>query len=54
MRFEETFLRNVRELCAGCQECGVIDLKKNMKRIDAVHLAVGPITDYLCEDCDVN
>ncbi len=51
---EAASLRHIKGLFAGCQECSVIDFKKNMKRIDDVHLAVGSITDYLCEDCDVN
>lgn len=48
---EENFVEYVREVCAGCQDCGSIDLKENMTRVDAEHVAVGPITDYLCSDC---
>jgi hypothetical protein len=45
---EESFLKHIRDLCAGCMDCGSIDLKKHMTEAgsDFQHR-----TQYVCSDC---
>ena len=45
---EEAFLEHIRKLCAGCQECGTVDLKKNMIETSTNYYYV---THYICSDC---
>jgi len=45
---EKEFLEHVREVCAGCQECGSIDFIKDMIETGT---DFSERTLYLCSDC---